>query len=136
MKSRRSQKRGSHSGTSGILIDTSVLIDLYKKRKLEEYAGSAISVITLFEFTRGIRGEKKRVAVLKRLEKIFKVEGLDNLTLLMASKMYRKLKEKGELLEDADLLIGATAVVKGYVVWTKNVKHFKRLEKFGVKLKT
>jgi len=118
------------------LIDTSVLIDLYKKRKLEEYAGSAISVITLFEFTRGIKGERKRVAVLKRLEKIFKVEQLDNLTLLTAAKMYRRLKERGELIEDADLLIGATAVVKGYVVWTRNLKHFKRLEQFGVRLKT
>lgn len=49
--------------------------------------------------------------------------------------MYRKLKENGELLEDADLLIGATAVAKGYLVWTRSVKHFKRLEKFGVKLK-
>ena len=50
------------------MIDTSVLIDLYKARKLEDYAGSAISVVTLFEFVRGIRSERKRVAVLKRLE--------------------------------------------------------------------
>lgn len=135
MKSRGSQKREFHSGISGILIDTSVLIDLYKKRKLEEYAGSAVSVITLFEFTRGIKGERKRVAVLKRLEKIFKVEHIDNITLLTAANMYRKLKENGELLEDADLLIGATAVAKGYLVWTRNIKHFKRLEKFGVRLK-
>ena len=134
MKSRGSQKREFHSGISGILIDTSVLIDLYE-RKLEEYAGSAVSVITLFEFTRGIKGERKRVAVLKRLEKIFKVEHIDNLILLTAANMYRKLKENGELLEDADLLIGATAVAKGYLVWTRNIKHFKRLEKFGVRLK-
>lgn len=126
MKSRGSQKRESHSGISGILIDTGVLIDLYE-RKLEEYAGSAVSVITLFEFTRGIKGERKRVAVLKRLEKIFKVEHIDNLILLTAANMYRKLKENGELLEDADLLIGATAVAKGYLVWTGNIKHFKDL---------
>ncbi|ACS32602.1 Conserved hypothetical protein, C-term fragment [Thermococcus gammatolerans EJ3] len=53
MKSKgKSQRRGSRSGTSGILIDTSVLIDLYHDRKLEEYSGSAISIITLFEFVR------------------------------------------------------------------------------------
>ncbi|CAD5244857.1 Ribonuclease VapC1 (fragment) [Thermococcus camini] len=62
MKSRgRSQKRGSHSENPRILIDTSVLIELYKVKRLEDYAGSAISMVTLFEFVRGIRSERKRV---------------------------------------------------------------------------
>ncbi|WP_246454737.1 PIN domain-containing protein [Thermococcus camini] len=43
------------------MIDTSVLIELYKVKRLEDYAGSAISMVTLFEFVRGIRSERKRV---------------------------------------------------------------------------
>ncbi|WP_048151246.1 type II toxin-antitoxin system VapC family toxin [Palaeococcus ferrophilus] len=115
------------------MIDTSVLIEIYRERKLEEHAGSVISVITLFEFIRGIRSERKRVAVLRGLESIFRVEHLDDLTLLMASKIYRELKRRGTPIEDADLLIGATAIAKGYKVWTKNKRHFKRLEEFGLK---
>ena len=116
------------------MIDTSVLIDLYHDRKLEEYSGSAISIITLFEFVRGIRSERKRVEVLKRLEKLFKVEPLDNVIILTASKIYRHLKRKGELIDDADILIGATAIAKGYTVWTTNIDHFERMRDFGVKL--
>lgn len=116
------------------MIDTSVLIELYKAKKLEDYAGSAISIVTLFEFVRGIRSERKRVAVLKRLEKLFKVEPLDNVIILTASKMYRGLKKKGELIEDADILIGATGITKGYLVWTKNSRHFERMRDFGVRL--
>ncbi|AFL94730.1 hypothetical protein containing PIN domain 12 [Thermococcus cleftensis] len=116
------------------MIDTSVLIDLYKARKLEDYAGSAISVVTLFEFVRGIRSERKRVAVLKRLEKLFRVEPLDNVVILTASKIYRVLKKRGELIEDADIIIGATAIAKGYMVWTENTGHFKRMSDFGLKL--
>ncbi|CAI1492888.1 Ribonuclease VapC1 [Thermococcus nautili] len=116
------------------MIDTSVLIDLYKAKKLEEYAGSAISIVTLFEFVRGIPSERKRVAVLKRLEKLFKVEPLDNVIILTASKIYRYLKGKGKLIDDADIIIGATAIAKGYTVWTTNIDHFERMREFGVKL--
>ena len=113
------------------MIDTSVLIDLYRARKLEEYAGSAISIVTLFEFVRGIPSERKRVAVLKRLEKLFKVEPLDNVIILTASKRYRYLKGKGKLIDDADIIIGATAIAKGYTVWTTNTDHFERMRDFG-----
>lgn len=116
------------------MIDTSVLIELYKAKKLEHYAGSAISIVTLFEFVRGVRSERKRVAVLKRLEKLFKVELLDNVIILTASKIYRHLKNNGELIDDADMLIGATAIARGYQVWTKNTRHFERLRDFGVRL--
>lgn len=74
------------------------------------------------------------MAVLKRLEKLFKVEPLDNVTILMASKIYRVLKKRGQRIGDADLLIGATAITKGYLVWTNNKRHFKRMEEFGLKL--
>ncbi|ADT85057.1 hypothetical protein TERMP_02083 [Thermococcus barophilus MP] len=44
------------------------------------------------------------------------------------------MKRNGELIEDADLLIAATAIAKGYTLWTRNIKHFERLEKFGLRL--
>ena len=45
---------------SKILIDTSVLIEYYKKRRLEELGRNAISIITAIEFIRGISEEKQK----------------------------------------------------------------------------
>lgn len=74
------------------------------------------------------------MAFLKELQKLFKIEAIDDLVVLTYCKLYRALKRNGELIEDADLLIAATAIAKGYVLWTGNVKHFEHLEKFGLKL--
>lgn len=37
------------------------------------------------------------------------------------------LRKKGQLIEDADIIIGATAVAKDMVMVTENVKHIGRL---------
>jgi len=42
------------NSNSEILIDTCVIINYYKKRKIIEIEGNAISIITLLEFLRGI----------------------------------------------------------------------------------
>jgi len=78
--------------------------------------------------------EKRRAAFLKELKKLFRIEVIDDPVVLTYCTLYRALKRSGELIEDADLLIAATAIVKGYTLWTKNLKHFERLEKFGLKL--
>jgi len=110
------------------------LIDHFRKRTHLDIWGNAISTITLLEFLRGVPGEERRAAFLKELKKLFRVETIDDLVVLTYCKLYRALKRNGELIEDADLLIAATAIAKGYTLWTKNLKHFERLEKFGLKL--
>ena len=37
------------------------------------------------------------------------------------------LRKKGQLIEDADLIIGATAIVNNMIMVTENVKHIGRL---------
>ncbi|ALM76376.1 ribonuclease VapC1 [Thermococcus barophilus] len=86
------------------------------------------------EFLRGVPGEERRKAFLRELRKLFKIEAVDDLVVLTYCKLYRALKRNGELIEDADLLIAATAIAKGYTLWTRNIKHFERLEKFGLRL--
>ena len=42
------------------------------------------------------------------------------------------LRRKGRIIEDADILIGATAIVNGMVVVSENTKHIGRLENVKV----
>ncbi len=43
-----------------------------------------------------------------------------------------KLKKKGQLIADFDLLIGATAIANNLILVTRNVKHFKRLSNIKI----
>jgi tRNA(fMet)-specific endonuclease VapC len=45
-----------------------------------------------------------------------------------AAEIYSNLKPKGQLIENADILIAAIALVNGLVLVTHNVSHFKRIE--------
>jgi len=45
-----------------------------------------------------------------------------------AAEIYLLLKQKGELIGDADILIAAYCLVNDYILVTENIKHFKRVE--------
>jgi len=114
-----------------ILVDTDVLIDYTKglidlpKKRLY------ISEITLYEFIRGCKDVKEAKSL---LESAFVVVFHDNDVILKASEIWIELKKSGKLIDERDLLIASVAIAKGMYLMTRNVKHFKRLERFGLKL--
>nr|WP_238526137.1 hypothetical protein [Sulfolobus islandicus] len=59
---------------------------------------------------------------------------IDNNSLKVASRIYAELRKKGEIIEDPDLLITSICIANGFSLMTHNKKHFKRLEKYGLKL--
>jgi predicted nucleic acid-binding protein len=63
----------------------------------------------------------------------FRVLNLDNSIIEAYCKIYRKLKQEGNLLPDADLLIAATALAHDLTLETKDT-HFARLRSLGLKL--
>ena len=89
--------------------------------------------MTLLEVLRGI-DDKKRLQVRQLLEESYSVLNLDNSIIEAYCAMYRKLKEEGNLLPDADLIIAATAIAHDLVLQTKDA-HFLRLKPLGLKLK-
>ncbi|AJB41613.1 MAG: type II toxin-antitoxin system VapC family toxin [Thermofilum sp.] len=111
------------------LIDTSVLVDNLKTGVFEE---GVLSVITLIEVLRGVP-EEKRESVKSLLEESYGMLNLDNRTILAYCKLYSKLRRKGELVPDADLLLAATAIAHDLVLVTKD-RHFERLEKYGLRV--
>ena len=84
------------------MIDTSVLIEYYKKRRLEELGGNAISIITAIEFIRGI-SEEKQEKVLNIFKEMFEIIEIDLSMIIPFSKIYRDLKRRGELIDDASI---------------------------------
>ncbi|MCD6349090.1 MAG: type II toxin-antitoxin system VapC family toxin [Candidatus Korarchaeota archaeon] len=115
----------------GVLIDTDVLIDIDKGKEDLPDVPCFLSVITLYEFIRG-KVDPPRAKAL--LEDLCSVIPLDNEVFREASSIWSELRESGELIDDRDLLIGATAIAKDLPLWTKNEKHFSRLKKRGLVL--
>ena len=111
------------------LLDTGIIIDIMENNN---YAPAIISPITLLEVLRGI-DDKKRPIAKQLLEESFTVLNLDNNIIEAYCKIYSKLKQEGNLLPDADLLIAATAIAHDLTLETKDT-HFLRLKSLGLKL--
>ena len=101
--------------------------------KKDNYAPALISSITLMEVLRGI-DDKRRFQIRTFLEESYSILNLDNSIIETYCKIYRKLKEEGNLLPDADLIIASTAIAHNLVLET-NDAHFLRLKALGLKLK-
>ena len=101
--------------------------------KKDVYDKALISSITLLEVLRGI-DDKKRLQVRQLLEESYSVMNLDDSIIEAYCRVYRKLKDDGSLLPDADLIIAATAIAHNVVLETKDT-HFLRLKAMGLKLK-
>ncbi len=68
------------------------------------------------------------------LEKTFKILWPNNNSILVASKIWADLKKRGKLIDERDLEIGALCIINQLSLWTKSIKHFDRLKKYGLKL--
>jgi len=119
---------------STILLDTSILIDFFRKREksksiLFQLTGQyrfSISVITAFEIKIGIQtaAQQNDYEIITRNIEFLPV---DPDCVEEAAAIYKALKPKNALIELADLLIGATAVSNSLPLATLNQKHFDRI---------
>jgi len=98
------------------------------------YRYGAISIILLIEILRGVPVEKGE-AVKKHLEKSYTVIHLNNEIILKYCELYDKLRETSEILDDADLLLAATALARNLTLVSRD-KDFERLLEYGLKLES
>ena len=112
------------------LIDTSIAID---SLQYDTPRAGSISVITLLELLRGVT-EDRRPELKMYLEGCYPVLGLDNDTVLEYCRVFESLRSKGEMIQEADMIIAATAISKGMELETDD-EHFTRLVGYGLKLK-
>ena len=118
------------------LLDTNICIFLLKdaygvKDRLDEVGRERcfISDITLAELYFGaaysgrMEEKMKEVDFIGRYFKVLPVHGV----LRTFGEVKAHLQREGRLIDDFDLLIGATAVVNGLVMVTDNVRHLGRI---------
>ncbi|MFV9646723.1 MAG: type II toxin-antitoxin system VapC family toxin [Desulfobacterales bacterium] len=117
-----------------ILIDTSVVIDHFRKKnkqrsllyELSKENRLFLSAISKFEFLVGTK-----LSQIRQTEKI--IEGFDILSFNsnvanVASDIAKKLKAKNKIIEFRDIFIAATAITNDMPLSTLNVKHFERID--------
>ncbi len=117
-----------------ILLDSSVLIELYRKKKKEKtffyrLAESetefSISSVTHYEFGIGNRSFNDDYG--SELYESLAVLPFNKSCSQTAIGIYLALKKQNKLIDLADLLIGATALTYSYNLATLNRKHFERI---------
>lgn len=118
----------------GVLIDTDIAIDFLRgvaytqplMGGLWNDSQAMISVLTVYELTAGMHAAEKVVT-----HNFIEACGVESITPEIAVKggeLYRKYRAKGVTLTSLDCLIAATALVKGYKLATRNVRHYPEKE--------
>lgn len=95
----------------------------------------AISEITLAELMFGAENSsnpKKNFKIIDSFSEQIKILPIFNSVQIYASEKVR-LRKKGKIISDFDLLIGATAIANELIMVTENLKEFERIN--GMKLK-
>ena len=112
----------------GYLLDTNIITALLKKnekvnRELDKVSSQEqelfISCITFYEIKRGLLYAKatRQLSEFEQLCKKYKVVLLDDLQIIeKASEIHADLKRKGTPIQDADVFIAATAIIKRLIV--------------------
>ena len=117
-----------------ILIDTSVVIDHFRKKNkqkslLYELAKENtlfLSAISKFEFLVGTKLTQIRQT--KKIVEGFYILSFNSHVADVASDIAKKLKTKNKIIEFRDIFIAATAIANDMPLSTLNVKHFERID--------
>jgi tRNA(fMet)-specific endonuclease VapC len=96
---------------------------------LAEYQRLSFSVITRYEILRGLKAKHatRQILAFDELCTASNVLPLTDPILVRAAEIYADLRQQGQLISDADILIAATALTYGLVLTTSNVAHFVRV---------
>jgi tRNA(fMet)-specific endonuclease VapC len=124
-------------------LDTNAISAVIRKdealvQRLKELTSAqheiTLNAISYFETKRGLELPRyaRKHTIFENLVAEYGVLPLDVTVLDRAAVIYRQLRSLGTPLEDADILIAATALEHDAILVTDNTRHFERIE--GLKL--
>ena len=118
-----------------ILVDTSILIDYYRKTDKEKSVwinlvrqgySFSISAITKYEIYAG--ATSNQLSFWNNVFQAIIVLPFDEISVDKAVEINSALKKKRKQIDLADLFIAATAAANNFPLATLNRKHFERIE--------
>lgn len=122
---------------AGILIDTSVLIEAERKRKVLEQLPRddqhSISVITVSELLHGVHRaipdhvRIRRQVVVEALLGVIEQLPITARIARLHAQIWAELQASGEVIGAHDLWIAATALAHGLTLATSNIHEFERV---------
>ena len=115
-----------------VLIESSAIIDYLKgNKKVEEVILNSeefyLSYLTVYEVLLGKVKESKVFDFLSA----FKIINLTKKDVVIGSQIYKKLKDKGKLIGNFDILISAQAINRRLTLVTKDSDFLRVKEEFG-----
>ncbi len=123
------------------LLDTNICIHFFKGKfelidKLTKIGieNCAISEITLAELIFGAENSanpKKNHDLIEKLIAQITILPIFN-SILLYGKQKARLRKKGKMISDFDLLIGCTAIENNLIMVTENINEFNRIQ--GIKI--
>jgi len=130
-------------GQAKALLDTDTLSAVMKgnpvvlaraREYLAEHGGFDLSIITRYEILRGLKAKNAvtQIQAFDRLCESCRILPLTDEVVVRAAEIYAALKQRGEPIGDADILIGASALANGLAVVTNNEDHFRRIPSLQV----
>ena len=129
---------GDSTRTMAYLIDTNILIYSLKgnefvTRRMEEtkHVPKSISVITYGELVYGAKKsqhKEKNLAISYRIAELFPVINIDKSVMDIFGEIKTTLERKGNIIEDMDIIIAATALSYNLILVTNDINHFSRIE--------
>jgi len=119
------------------LIDTDIIIYSLKNNEnvirnfnLYSQEPKAVSIITIGELLYGAYKSQKKIENLGKVHRvadIFPVIEISMTIIDTFAHLKADLNAKGIVVDEFDLLIGATALSMNYSIVTNNVKHFEKI---------
>jgi len=123
------------------LFDTDVITNVLKKQPskflLERLAALSrtqqyISTVTVSEIVYGAVKSNRPEYHLHNLEQVLlpsvNVVGFDTKAACICGQLRAELEKKGQRLDLADLEIASIAIAKDFILVTRNIRHFGRIE--------
>jgi len=115
-----------------VLIESSAIIEYLKgNAKVKEIISNSedfyVSTLTIFEVLLGKVEENKILDFLSA----FNVIGLNKKDSVIASRIYKRLRDKGKLIGYFDILISAQAVNRDLTLVTKDTDFLKVADEFN-----
>lgn len=126
------------------LLDTDILIYYFRQNNnvskhinvyLQQHPQLSISNITHYEFLRGLQftNNVRRLSKFQQFIDENEIITLNKSAIVLAAGIYAHLRRRGELINDADILIAGIALANNLVLITNNTSHFARIPNLKIR---